>query len=452
MAVSRYGCIMLRLRRVTAVSRYSHTKPAKADRCHSESQKRLSTLAHIEYAPNQMEYTLDTLPKDNDSSPPPLCSTAATLIFLPSVYALHFLVSLPGNALSLWVFLRCISKTSPTHVYLLHLSISNMMLSLTTPFLAAYYAQGSVWKLSSILCQLVLHGITPMLHLNIYLSLMMLMLVAFSRFAVLIQHTHASRPSTCTKLLPHGFFKRLTRTAFASRVCATMWVMAIGCVVPVSVYYSVNEVGAASDNGQAVTAGRVEVCYSPVVELGGSVSAAGSVPPITIFFVCYLLVLLSYMTVLRHVERSRRSTNVTTSQSLLGRVLRNIVVIQVVLSVCLLPFHIFKPIFLSLIHHNHQLTYSPGPNHCHPLSAMVELKSCLLLLTALRGSTDPVMYFLLDKTFRHQTLRVLRCNQKNSSRQTCSWCRSGQNCRCGNDDEAAALQLDDVGYVWLRVC
>ncbi|XP_042369581.1 probable G-protein coupled receptor 82, partial [Plectropomus leopardus] len=276
----------------------------------------------------QMEYTSNTFPPENvshSSSVVSLCPTAATLFFLPSAYTLLFLTALPGNALSLWVFRRCISSVSPIHVCLSHLSISNLILSLTTPFLAAYFAWGSVWMLSGVLCQLVLHGITPVLHINIYISMMILTWVALSRFAALIQHTHAARPSGFTKLLPHTFFARLTRPSFASRVCVGVWMVAVGCTVPVTVYYSVRE--AASANAAAI-GGWVEVCYSPAVEIGGSLSATVTVPVITLFFVFYLLVLLSYMTVLRHIRRSRRSTNVTTSQSLLGRVLRNIVVIQ----------------------------------------------------------------------------------------------------------------------------
>ncbi|XP_033933092.1 probable G-protein coupled receptor 82, partial [Pseudochaenichthys georgianus] len=229
-----------------------------------------------------------------------------------------------GNILSLWVFLRCISTVSPTHVYLSHLSISNLILSLTTPFLAAYYARGSDWTLSSALCQLVLHGITPVLHINIYISIMILTWVALSRFASLIQHTHASRPNRCVAFLPHGFFARLKRTSFANRVCIVVWSVAIGCVVPVTVIYSVKEAVSVKKAGVGCT----EVCYSPTVEIGGRLSAGLAVIVITLFFLFYLLVLMSYMMVLRHIGRSRKSTNVTTSQSLLGRVLRNIVVIQ----------------------------------------------------------------------------------------------------------------------------
>ncbi|KAA8588408.1 hypothetical protein FQN60_001602, partial [Etheostoma spectabile] len=323
-----------------------------------------------------------TFPLDNashSSSVPPLCPTATTHFFLPSAYTLLFLTSLPGNALSLWVTLRCISATSPIHVYLSHLSISNLMLSLTAPFLAAYYARGSVWTQSGVPCRLVLHGVTPVLHINIYIGIMILMWVALSRFAVLIQHTHASRPSSCATLLPPGFFACLKRTSFASRVCTAAWVVAVGGGVPVTVYYSVKEAVSAD---ATATAGCANVCYNPAVEIGGIRSATMGVPAITLFFVFYLLVLLSYMTVQRHIRRSRQSTSVPTSQCLLGRVLRNIAVIQ--------------------------------------------LKNCLLFLAALRGSTDPLMYFLLDKTFRNQTLRLLRCTQNNpESRQVCSATGSG---------------------------
>ncbi|XP_028250180.1 probable G-protein coupled receptor 82 [Parambassis ranga] len=374
-----------------------------------------------------MEDTSSTFQQGN-SSPSSLdfslCPTAATLIFLPSIYALLFLTALPGNMLSLWVFLRCISTISPTHVYLSHLSISNLLLCLTSPFLAAYYAHGSAWALNDILCQLVLHGITPVLHINIYISLLILTWVALCRFAALIQNTHASRPSTLITLLPHGFFTRLTKVTFANTVCVIVWVVSVGGIVPVTVYYSVNEAMSSTTSTEDEKGECMKVCYSPPVELGGSTSATLTVPVIIMFFVFYLLVLLCYMTVLRHIRRSRRNTPLSTSQNLLTRVFRNIVVIQVVLSVCLLPYHIYKPIFISLAHDQLELAFTYGPeicNSCHPLSTFIELKNCLFLLAALRGSTDPVMYFVLDQKFRHQTLKLLRCNQKNQWRRLIFW-------------------------------
>ncbi|XP_072253497.1 probable G-protein coupled receptor 82 isoform X2 [Leuresthes tenuis] len=349
-----------------------------------------------------------------------LCPSAVTLLFIPSIYTLLFLTALPGNALSLWVFLRCISSVTPIHIYLSHLSISNLLLSLTSPFLTAYFARGSVWDLSSVLCQIVVHGITPVLHINVYISLLILAWVALSRFALLIQNTHASRPSTCATLLPNSFFTCLKRVSFANTVCATVWLISVGSIVPVTVYYSVNEAMKSRKDGEKESGGGGEMCYSPTVELGGSTSAILSTLPMVLFFVLYFLVLVSYVTLLRHIRRSHRNAHIPTSQSLLTRVFRNIVVIQVVLSVCLLPYHIFKPIFMTLAHQPH-LLLSPGVGSCHPLSVLIEVKNCLILLAALRGSTDPIMYFLLDRAFRHQTLRLFWPNQTNSSRQEAFW-------------------------------
>lgn len=348
-----------------------------------------------------------------------LCPSPATLYFLPSIYMLLFLTALPGNLLALWVFLRCIPSISPTHIYLSHLSVSNLLMAIMVPFLAAYFGWGTGWMLGDIPCQIVLHGITPVLHINIYISLLILTWVALSRFALLIRNTHASRPSGCIKLLPHSFFSSLTRVSFANSVCAVLWVVSVGGVVPVTVYYSVNE---ATKEG-----GAEKVCYSSVVELGGSVSSSLNIFVITLFFLLYLLVLLSYVTVLKHLKRSRRNANILSSQSLLARVSRNIVVIQVVLSLCLLPYHIFKPIFITLANDSHTLLHSSYSNSapCHPLNTFIEIKNCLFLLAALRSSTDPVMYFLLDRTFQEQTLNILRKNKTDLNRGQVVWSTTG---------------------------
>ncbi|KAM4730622.1 putative G-protein coupled receptor 82 [Anableps anableps] len=353
-----------------------------------------------------------------------LCPSAATLYFLPSSYTILFLTAVPGNVLSLWVFLHCIPSISPTHIYLTHLSISNLLMAIMVPFLAAYFAWGTHWTVGDIPCQIVLHGITPVLHINIYISLLILTWVALSRFAVLIRNTHASRPSACITMLPHSFFSSLTRVSFANGVCAILWMVAVGGIVPVTVYYSLNEATKSAE--EAKERGGEEVCYSPVVELGGNVSSTLNISAIILFFVLYLLVLLSYITILKHIKRSRRNVNITSSQSLLARVSRNIVVIQVVLSLCLLPYHIFKPIFITLAHHQPALLHSSCTViTCHPLSIFIELKNCLFLLAALRSSTDPVMYFLLDRTFRQQTIRLLRNNKIDFNRGQMVWSTTG---------------------------
>ncbi|CAG5865379.1 unnamed protein product [Menidia menidia] len=365
-----------------------------------------------------------------------LCPSAATLYFIPSVYGLLFLTALPGNALSLWVFRRRVSPVSPVHVYLSHLSASNLLLCVAAPFLAAYHAGGRAWPLRGPLCLLALHGLTPLLYVSLYIGLLILAWVALSRFAALVQRRHASAPRPGPALLPRGLSARLKRAPFAGAVCAAMWALTLGSVVPVSVYYSAREVvGSAGEGGR---------CYSLEVELGGATSAVLTVSAVSVFFLLYLLVLLSYVTVLRQVRRSRRSTRIPASQSLLTRVFRNIVVIQVVLSVCLLPYHIFKPIFFVFARNQPQVP--DDGSGCHPLSAFVEVKNGLFLLAALRGSTDPVMFFLLDRSFRLQTLELLKPSRKKKPRRQDACCSTTENTTQKVEAGNTAKASSDTGH------
>lgn len=260
--------------------------------------------------------------------PPPLCASAVTSYVLPSAYALLSLTGLLGNVLSLWVFLGRISAaaSNPVHLCLSHLSVSNVLLSLITPLMAAYFARGAAWPLRGFPCQLVLQFVTPVFYVNTNISIFILAWVALSRFAALVQHTHSSPGAgCCARLLPARLLAALTRRRTASWVCTGVWVLAVGVTLPCCMIYSIME----AVEGDGGDGGQHEVCYSYNVEVGGSLSATLLWPFLAFFYLLYAMVLLFYAVVLKHIRQSRRSTTRTTTQALLGRVHRNIVVIQV---------------------------------------------------------------------------------------------------------------------------
>ncbi|XP_022536312.2 probable G-protein coupled receptor 82 [Astyanax mexicanus] len=328
-----------------------------------------------------------------------LCQTFTTHVILPVLYGAMFLTGLCGNTLSLWVFMAKISGKSPTHIYLINLGISNLMLCLTMPFIAAYYALGTSWSATSAVCQLAINGLTPVLHTNIGVGMIILTWMALSRFATLIQHNHGPRPSKCIKILPDVFFSKLRQTPFALGVCLGTWAFVATAIIPSVVVYSLQET-------EAVNKEENQACYSVAVEVGGSGSQSFAVAGIAVFLLCLLVVLSAYISVIRHFYRSRNSTVISDRQRVYSRVFRNIVVIQIVLVVCLLPHHIYKAIFISLA----QTVTLPRDSRpeCHPLSTYVEIKNFLLCLATLRCSTDPIMYFLLDKTFKKHARSLFR--------------------------------------------
>ncbi|XP_059417235.1 probable G-protein coupled receptor 82 [Carassius carassius] len=334
----------------------------------------------------------------NDSlnlAEPYLCQTSTTNVVLPIIYTIMSITGLPGNAISLWVFIRKIAVKTSTHIYLINLGISNLLLCLTMPFQAIYYSLGTKWHQHNTMCRMAINGLTPVIHINICIGVMILSWVALSRFASLIQHSHADRPSRWLKIIPGAFLCRKRQVKLAYALCLVTWAIVTIAVISFVVLYSIS------------VKHSNEMCYSVAVEVGGEGSHVFALVAVSLFFVFFLLVLCPYMAVIRHIWRSRRSTVISDNQRVYARVFRNIIVIMVVLVVCLLPHHIYKAIFIHIINEQ-SWSASPPKDACHPLSMYVELKNILLCLATLRCSTDPIMYFLLDKMFRNHALSLLR--------------------------------------------
>ncbi|KAI5107105.1 probable G-protein coupled receptor 82 isoform X1 [Silurus meridionalis] len=320
-----------------------------------------------------------------------LCQTISTYLILPALYAALFIVGLSGNLLSLWIFMTKISTKTPTHIYLINLGFSNLIMCLTVPFNAAYYALGSSWPASSLKCEFVINVLTPVLHINIEGGMLILTWLALSRFATLIQHNYGQRPSRCTKFLPRILLSRLQKAPFAIAMCIGTWAFVVAAIIPLVVLYSTMETDRMDNNSQ-------RSCYGVPVEIGGSGSQMFTIVGITLFFLCLLLVMSAYISVIRHMKRTKNNSAISDRQKVYSKVCRNILVIQIVVVICLLPHHIYKAIFIAMVKNDsHSGDLSAK---CHPFSMRIEVKNILLFLAVLRGSMDPLLYFLLDKTFK----------------------------------------------------
>lgn len=347
-----------------------------------------------------------------------LCQTVITYLVLPILYSAMFLIGLSGNVLSLWVFMAKISTKTPTHIYLINLGISNLILCFIMPFNAAYYVLSTSWPASGLTCQLAINVLTPVLHTNIGGGVLILTWLALSRFATIIQHNYGNRPSRCTKVLPRIIFRRLQQTPFALAMCAGTWAFVAMIIIPTVVLYATMETDGVDNNS-------TQACYSVAVEVGGSSSQAFAIVGSTLFFLCLVLVLSAYITVIRHINRTKINKIIPDRQGVYSKVCRNILVIQIVLVICLLPHHIYKVIFIAMAQYE-DFTYgilrSLSAEECHPFSIYVEIKNGLLCLAVLRCSTDPIIYFLLDKTFKKYAWNLFReifhTKENQSSRST----------------------------------
>ncbi|XP_069715214.1 atypical chemokine receptor 2 isoform X2 [Phaenicophaeus curvirostris] len=110
-------------------------------------------------------------------------------VFLPSFYAVVFLVGLAGNVLLFIVLIMYIKKKKKmTEVYLLNLVISDFFLLLTLPFWALYISQWVTWD---ILCSVLNATYT----LNFYSGVFFVSCMSLDMY---LQIVHACSPHSST--------------------------------------------------------------------------------------------------------------------------------------------------------------------------------------------------------------------------------------------------------------
>ncbi|XP_031813103.1 probable G-protein coupled receptor 82 [Sarcophilus harrisii] len=311
-----------------------------------------------------------------------LQQSVASLIVLPVIYNFLCILGLLGNMFSQWVFLRKIARKTSTHIYLINLVTANLLVCSAMPFMSVYFMEGFKWTYSSVECKVINFLGTLFLHVSMFVSLTILSWIAISRYATLMkkdlaQEEHAS---FYEKIFYGHILKKFCQPKFAKKLCCFIWGTVLATVIPITVYYSVVE----------LNQGSKKMCYSKESECGTSISQNARLFGTAFVGFCFLVVLLSYYSFVSYLKKIRKSTTITKQYSIYYSVKTHLLVIQFLLIVCFLPYSIFTPIFYAL----------NKTNDSQQLVHLVEIKNFLICLAAARSSTDPVIFLLLDKTFK----------------------------------------------------
>ncbi|XP_043847475.1 probable G-protein coupled receptor 82 [Dromiciops gliroides] len=324
-------------------------------------------------------------------------SEASSLV-LPIIYNLLCILGLLGNILSQGIFLRKIARKSSTHIYLINLVTANLLVCCAMPFMSAYFSAGYDWEYWSVKCQVVNFLGTLFLHVSMFVSLTILSWIAISRYATLMKNdlTQEENASFYEKIFYGHILKKFCQPNFAKKLCFFIWGAVLAIIIPVTVYYSAAELYPKDDKR----------CYSQKTECGGVISRIARFVGTAYIGFCFLVVLLSYYSFASYLRKIRKGTSITKKYSIYCSVKRHLLVIQFLLIVCFLPYSIFIPIFYAL----------SKTNDSQQLNYLVEIKNFLLCLAAARSSTDPIIFLLLDKTFKRTLCNLFR--KDNSQHET----------------------------------
>ncbi|XP_041596285.1 P2Y purinoceptor 8 [Vulpes lagopus] len=148
-------------------------------------------------------------------------------VALPVVYSLVAVVSIPGNLFSLWVLCRHIGPKSPSVVFMINLSVTDLMLASVLPFQIYYHRNGNHWVFGEVLCNVV----TVVFYANMYSSILTMTCISVERFLGVV-YPLASAP--------------WRRRRYAVAACAAAWLLLLVALSPLArtdLTYAVEELG-----------------------------------------------------------------------------------------------------------------------------------------------------------------------------------------------------------------
>ncbi|XP_044032766.1 uracil nucleotide/cysteinyl leukotriene receptor [Siniperca chuatsi] len=283
-------------------------------------------------------------------------------IIFSTFYILIFIIAVPGNALALWAFFHQ-DSTSPSKVFLRHLSVADLSYILILPMRIIYHLSASHWPFGYVVCQLA--GF--LFYLNMYSSLYLMSFISLDRFLAVV-----------LPIKSQSFRKAM----YAKVVVGILWVTVIVSVSPILF------------SKKNVTNNSTGICnklYLEYLEKTSPKALASTilafVIPLTTIMVSYILILLKLRTVKQQVERPVKD-----------KAIKMIILIMMNFLFAFVPYHVSRVIYIE--------SYSHGQMTAASHESLGRANRITSALTCISGVLDPVMYFLLNHAYRDKLLQM----------------------------------------------
>ncbi|KAM8865852.1 proteinase-activated receptor 1 [Synchiropus picturatus] len=299
-------------------------------------------------------------------------------VFVPTLYTLVFVLSVPLNAVAVVMFVQLIRPKKPAVIYMLNLAIADLLFGLLLPFKVAYHYQGNNWVFGGALCRVV----TAAFYCNMYCSVLLMTCIGVDRLlAVAYPIQSLSWRSSQA----------------ASLVCVSTWLLALVGAVPLLVseqtaYLPELDITTCHDVQDAAKLQTFYQFFFPIY------SFVFFFIPLVLTAACYLRV-ISVLAATSVQNRSRKKRAVVMA-----------VMVLLVFVLC------FTPTNVILLVHYIQLASRPsdGTYQAYLLSLSVGSVACCL---------DPLLYYFGSSQCQKQVMALLR-GQRLAPTASCSTTRS----------------------------
>ncbi|KAG5833144.1 hypothetical protein ANANG_G00272730 [Anguilla anguilla] len=285
------------------------------------------------------------------------------------VYVLIFLINVPGNGVSLWLlWFRTFPKT-PSIIFMINLTLTDLAVGLALPLQISYQLRGYNWPYGSGLCSFM----TLLFYSNMYCSILTMMAISVDRYLGIVR--------------PVQFRDLKRRKECAVFGCLFMWAVVLAALYPL----------ASTDLTYEVRGLNITTCFDVLKKDMLPTIHHWAIFLFTLFGVLFLapfvITVMCYVSIIHKLVRTSRSYQK-------GRALRLALAVLAVFVICFTPNNV-----LLLAHSVRRLYYGDSLYTAYKLS---------LCLSCANSCVDPFIYYFASKEFRRKLRRVLRLEDVSS--------------------------------------
>ncbi|XP_067389888.1 platelet-activating factor receptor-like [Emydura macquarii macquarii] len=286
-------------------------------------------------------------------------SNPLQFVLVPLVYCVVLGVGLPGNLVALLAFLQRGQVRKAIRIYLINLTLADILFNLTLPLWIPYYFAREHWALSEAACRLA----GAAYYTATYSALAFMALISVNRY--------------CTVRVAK-LELALNRRRGALAACLAVWLLCLGCAVP-ALAAQQTRAGPRGTRCFEQHAGQRNYAYAMV----------------GFFAASFLVVLGAYASILRSLSAAAAASHGSHRRRARAMVLGMVLVFVG----CMAPYHLTLAPWVA------GRPQTPG---CGPPSPLDILHTLSVALLSLNSCIDPLIYCFSIKCFRADLWRTAR--------------------------------------------
>uniref|UniRef100_A0A3Q2QLG2 Purinergic receptor P2Y14 n=1 Tax=Fundulus heteroclitus TaxID=8078 RepID=A0A3Q2QLG2_FUNHE len=308
-------------------------------------------------------------------------STVFTRQVLPWLYIAIFVVGVGLNGTAAWIFFR-VPADSALVVYLKNMVVADLLMLFSFPFRAAANMDADSRHLWMINCRFT----SVLFYFSMYVGMLFIGYISLERYVKICQHVPSSSASSFS-------------VTFARVLAVLTWVLLFLISAP-NVVLTTWPAG-----GRNVT-----TCIQLKTKLGVRWHQLSILFTMVLFWVTLLIVAFSYAFIAHRVYKTYRCMR-RDSREVYRKSNRSIFSILAVFFVCFVPYHVCRvPYTMSQL--------SPTGFSQEGNFLLRQIKDGTLFLSATNVCLDPLVYFLMCRTFRKSLIRKLSGRRKKRTLST----------------------------------